>query len=173
MLCNALYILGVQILHYNVISLRAGLCLCWPFLCSGVLSVWPRAGAHTSFRSLQLGAVIGRQERIWQEVCLPPGSVLEGCMTLGKTLPFSGLFTHLIQSEDLVAQLCPTLCNPMDCGPPGLSVLGILQVIILEIDSPFSRESSQMRDWTWVYHIAGSLFTTEPPGKPSKCMAGT
>ena len=22
----------------------------------------------------------------------------------------------------LVAQLCPTLCNPMDCSPPGLSV---------------------------------------------------
>ena len=26
-----------------------------------------------------------------------------------------------------VAQLCPTLCNPGDCSPPGSSVLGILQ----------------------------------------------
>ena len=25
----------------------------------------------------------------------------------------------------LVAQLCPTLCNPMDCSPPGFSVHGI------------------------------------------------
>ena len=27
----------------------------------------------------------------------------------------------------LVAQLCPTLCNPIDCSPPGPSVHGILQ----------------------------------------------
>ena len=28
---------------------------------------------------------------------------------------------------ELVAQACPTLCNPMDCSPPGSSVHGILQ----------------------------------------------
>ena len=32
----------------------------------------------------------------------------------------------------LVAQSCPTLCNPMDCRPPGSSVPGILQARILE-----------------------------------------
>ena len=32
----------------------------------------------------------------------------------------------------LVAQLCPTLCDPMDCSPPGSSVHGILQVRMLE-----------------------------------------
>ena len=32
----------------------------------------------------------------------------------------------------LVAQLCPTLCNPMDCSPPGSSVHEILQVRILK-----------------------------------------
>ena len=32
----------------------------------------------------------------------------------------------------LVAQSCLTLCDPMDCGPPGSSVHGILQVRILE-----------------------------------------
>ena len=32
----------------------------------------------------------------------------------------------------LVAQLCLTLCNPMDCSPPGSSVHGILQARILE-----------------------------------------
>ena len=31
----------------------------------------------------------------------------------------------------LVTQ-CPTLCNIMDCSPPGSSVHGILQAIILE-----------------------------------------
>ena len=29
-------------------------------------------------------------------------------------------------------QLCPTLCDPMDCSPPGSSVLGILQARIPE-----------------------------------------
>ena len=32
----------------------------------------------------------------------------------------------------LVAELCPTLCNSMDCVPPGSSVHGILQARILE-----------------------------------------
>ena len=32
----------------------------------------------------------------------------------------------------LVAQLCPTLCNPVDCSPPGSSVHGILQERMLE-----------------------------------------
>ena len=30
----------------------------------------------------------------------------------------------------LVPQLCPTLCDPMDCSPPGSSVHGILQARI-------------------------------------------
>ena len=35
-------------------------------------------------------------------------------------------------------QLCPTLCVPMDCSPPGSSVHGILQARILEwIGSPY------------------------------------
>ena len=32
----------------------------------------------------------------------------------------------------LVAQSCPTVCDPMDCSLPGSSVLGILQARILE-----------------------------------------
>ena len=31
-----------------------------------------------------------------------------------------------------VTQSCPTLCDPMDCSPPGSSVNGILQARILE-----------------------------------------
>ena len=42
-----------------------------------------------------------------------------------------------------VAQLCLTLCDPMDCSPPGSSVHGILQSRILEwVAMPFSRGSS-------------------------------
>ena len=32
----------------------------------------------------------------------------------------------------LIAQLCPTLCDPVDCSLPGASVHGILQARILE-----------------------------------------
>ena len=47
----------------------------------------------------------------------------------------------------LVAQSCPTLCDPMDCSPPGSSLRGILQARILEWDAiASSRESSQPRD---------------------------
>ena len=44
----------------------------------------------------------------------------------------------------LVAQSCLTLCNPMDCSPPGSSVYGISQARIQErVAIPFSRASSQ------------------------------
>ena len=38
------------------------------------------------------------------------------------------IFEHLLFSSCsmFVAQLCPTLCNPTDCSPPGSSVHGIL-----------------------------------------------
>ena len=59
-----------------------------------------------------------------------------------------------------VTQSCPTLCDPMDCSPPGSSVHGILQARILEwVAIPFSRGSSWTRDWTWVSFIAGRFFT--------------
>ena len=61
----------------------------------------------------------------------------------------------------LVAQSCPTPCNPMNCSLPGSSVHEILQGRILEwVAIPFSRGSSQPRDWTYVSYIAGRFFTT-------------
>ena len=60
----------------------------------------------------------------------------------------------------LVAQSCPTLCDPMDCGPPGSSAHGILQARILEwIAMPSSRGFSQHRDRTQDSCIAGRFFT--------------
>ena len=55
-----------------------------------------------------------------------------------------------------VTQSCPTLSNPMD-----YTVHGILQARILEwVAFPFSRGSSQPRDWTQVSCIAGEFFTS-------------
>ena len=42
------------------------------------------------------------------------------------------------------AQSCPTLCDPLDCSPPGFSVHGISQARLLEwVAISFSRRSSQ------------------------------
>ena len=60
----------------------------------------------------------------------------------------------------LVAQSCPTLCDPMDCSPPGSSIHGILQARILEqVTMPSSRASSQPKDRTQVSHIADGFFS--------------
>ena len=37
-----------------------------------------------------------------------------------------------VKSESGVAQSCPTLCDPMDCSPPGSSIHGIFQARVLE-----------------------------------------
>ena len=55
-----------------------------------------------------------------------------------------------------VAQLCPTLCNPMN-----YTLHGFLQARILEwVTVPFSRGSSQSRDRTQVSCIASGFFTS-------------
>ena len=68
------------------------------------------------------------------------------------------IIPHLCVS---VAQSCPTLCNPIDYSLPGSFVHGILQAVILEwVAVPFSRGSSQPRDWTQVSRIAGEFFSS-------------
>ena len=64
------------------------------------------------------------------------------------------------KSENEVAQLCPTLCDPIDCSLPGSSVHGIFQAKILEwVAISFSRISSQPRDWNWISRIVNRCFT--------------
>ena len=66
---------------------------------------------------------------------------------------FLGLIQERVCAKLL--QSCPTLCDPVDCSPPGSSVHGILQARILEcIAMPSSRGSSQSRDATVVSYIS-------------------
>ena len=78
-------------------------------------------------------------------------------MTTGKTIALtrwtfvdkviSLFFNMLSESESEVTQACPTLCNPMDCSPPGSSTYGIFQARVLEwVAISFSRGSSLLRD---------------------------
>ena len=66
-----------------------------------------------------------------------------------------------------VAQLCPTLCDPMDCSPPGSSVHRILQARVLEwvaflppgdIPDPGIEPRSPA--------LQSETLPSEPPGKP-------
>ena len=55
----------------------------------------------------------------------------------------------------LVAQSCLTLCDPMDCSPPGSSIHGISQARILEwVTISFSMGSS----WPWDRTCVSSLL---------------
>ena len=61
--------------------------------------------------------------------------------------------------ESEFAQFYPTLCDPVDCSPPGSSIRRILQARVLEwVASSFSRGSSQPRDRTQVSCITGRHF---------------
>ena len=65
---------------------------------------------------------------------------------------------YAIESE--IAQLCPTLCDPVDCSLPGSSVNGIFQARVLEwVAIAFPRGSSPPRDRTQVSRIVGRRFT--------------
>ena len=78
-------------------------------------------------------------------------------MWLGVNGPLGG-------ETSKVAQSCLTLCDPMDCSPPGSSVHGMLQARILECAAiSFSRGSLQPRGQIQVSCIADSL-PSEPTG---------
>ena len=61
---------------------------------------------------------------------------------------------------DSISKSYPTLCDSMDCSPPGSSVHGILQARMLEgVAILFTKGTSQPRDRTCVSCTAGRFFT--------------
>ena len=75
---------------------------------------------------------------------------------MSRTLLQDTSYEHMCM---LLLQSYLTLCDPMDCNPPGSSVHEILQARILEwVDMPFSRVSSRPRDR--MHTLAGMFFTT-------------
>ena len=95
------------------------------------------------------------------EIRFSPLYLLEGM----KACPhgaISPLITH-VHAKSL--QSCPTLCDPMDCSPPGSSVRGILQARILEqVAVPssggiFPTQGSNLL-FLMSQALAGRFFTT-------------
>ena len=67
------------------------------------------------------------------------------------------------QVKGLVTQSRLTLCDPVDCSPPGSSVHGILLARMLEqVAMPSSRGSSQPKDRTWVSRMAATREALTP-----------
>ena len=70
--------------------------------------------------------------------------------------------------KEKVIQSCLTLCDLMDH-----TVHGIIQARILEwVAFPFSRRSSQPRDWTQVSHTAGGFFTSRATREAQEYWSG-
>ena len=74
----------------------------------------------------------------------------------------------------LIAQSCPTLCDPIDCSPPGSSVHRVIlqehwsELLFLspgDLSNPGIRPASPA--------LAGRFFTTESPGKPTQLQSKT
>ena len=66
-----------------------------------------------------------------------------------------------------VVQSCPTLCELINCSPPGSSVHGILQARILKWFAFLLQgnlHDPEIEPTTPAF--AGGFFTTKPPGKP-------
>ena len=70
------------------------------------------------------------------------GNRLERYTSLAWTTLLSAWPSELFFGQSvLVTQSCPTLCNPIDCSPPGFFVHGILQARTLEwVVIPFSMD---------------------------------
>ena len=68
-----------------------------------------------------------------------------------------------VKSESEVAQSCPTLCDPMDCSPPGSSIRGIFQARVLEWGAiAFSRGCLLEREKKERTHLLYSSDIPDP-----------
>ena len=121
-------------------------------------------------RSQELGGLIsGPGLFLWFSSAFHSSSLTETMPSPRSYCSLTYLFIHFMNTSVGVQLLncCLTLCDPLDCSPPGSSVHGVLQARILGwFTIPFSRGSSQPRDLTHISCTAGRFFTTEPPGKP-------
>ena len=134
-----------------------------PFLKRSVLEL-VQADAVNVLREWVLGGLMGCDNSAFLPPCEMRPFYSSDCgLSLGKVFKLA-----IKESERekvklqlvLVTQLCLTLCDPMDCSPPGSSVQGVLQARILEwVAISFSRGSSRPRDQTPVSCVAGRVFT--------------
>ena len=130
------------------------------------LSMLPRG-----FKALATGWV-----RLTRKFCDPASCLSHTVLICGpargeacRTGPEGSWTSNLpLTSEEskvcLVTRSCLTLCDPMDCSPPGFSVHGILQARILKwVTTPSPRGSNP-----GLLHLQEDSLPSEPAGKPKE-----
>ena len=143
---------------------------CWLSPLSGSLDLNPRwAGPLFWLLPLCVGlrynpVTLYHQDVLTPSLCLPP-SLLSEFLQLRESrssvYSWSRPLTQKVKVK--VTQSCPTLCDPMY-----YTTHGILQARILEWAAfPFSRGSSQPRDWTQFSRMAGRFFASWAPREAS------
>ena len=143
-------------LHVSPVVLQLFFCLL-SWLCSHWLVSDSFVTPRTVLCQAPLSMGLPRQE-YWSGLpSLSPGDLPDSCITGGCfTAESPGTFQQFIfNTKVLVAQSCPTLCNHVNCGPPGPSVHEILQARILEwVALSSSTGSCSPRDGTQVSHVS-------------------
>ena len=116
------------------------------------ISSWKYLTCSTRFPGAQSASLYPELRGCWRSVtAAAKGSVTAECLVL-------------------VARSCPTLCNPMDCSPPGSSVHGISQARILEwvaiSFSPWDLPDPGLEPVSLMsLALAGGSLLLAPPGK--------
>ena len=81
---------------------------------------------------------------------------------------WTGVLVSSFNQGMLVTQLCPTLCNPVDCSLPASSVHGILQARILEwVATPSPEDLPNPGIELGSPALQVDCLPAELPGKPS------
>ena len=147
----------------------------WPFCMSG----GPQTNGDCSLQTRILVTLSGKRshELLQSQKEIKSswaGSFSHGWSQCRLSIPLSpakplSSFLHITSLHAYLS--CPTLCNPMDCSPPGSSVHGTLQARILEwVAISSSRGFSQPRDRTRVSCTGGQILyhcTTWKAAHPS------
>ena len=154
-LCHPLLLLPSVFPSIRVFPTKSALLFRWPENWSFILSINP-PNAYS-------GLISFRSD--WFDLLATQGT-LKSLLQHHKSsiLQCSAIF----RAWDPSLQLCPALCDHMDCSPPASSGASawILQARILEwVVITSSRVSSRPRDWTWVSCIAGRFLSHWPTGK--------
>ena len=124
---------------------------------------------HRELCSMLSGSLDGREGRGRMDTCI--------CMTESLHCPPETITTLLIGYACPVAQSCLTLCDPMDCSPPGSSVHGFPRREYwsgLPLSSPGNIPDSETQPAsTYISCFASAFVITEPPGKSNQLYPNT
>ena len=158
-LCHPLLLLPPIFPNIRVFSNESALCIRWPKYWSFSYNISP-SNEHPGLISFRIDRfdLLAVQETL--------KTLLQYHSSKASILWYSAFFivelshpyTTAGKTVKVKVKSCPTLCDPVDCNPPGSSIHGILQARILEwVAISFSRGSSQPRDQSGVPHCGQTL----------------